>query len=449
MHKQTKFKELSPILTARGASYIKRKIYRASWVIIIIYFENVHFLSKMFAHMKSLHTSVIHGAHSGCKPSTFMSSFTHSPSFPAPTPHPSTFLQVDTQSCNAPDAQTTSICHTSPHLLCTDIWDWNMGFSELLCRGWSHSSGDAPSLWLLEVGDQDGVLSVSECRKDRSWACSYTSFSPPKYHRLFDRPAWMHINMQTMSKPMYIVERRDQLTQWIAFKLFWMISIVGCNQIGWSSIQTKLNLSGLETDTSSRKLITNSSLPDSWESCSRIRWLTLELLWTGSWPCQRMLETSVARGSTIFVSCEQLIRRHLTDATAATLIHAFVLTRDRLLQRCPGRNHEATTEPASDGSQHCSLSTPANTEVRTNIVGDHRHPTLVACARSPHLQDMLSRLEQCCGCWSVIPTRTLHLVVGRLGTSTAFFNRFAPEGALLPLCHNTGDVPLRSPGPTS
>ena len=65
------------------------------------------------------------------------------------------------------------------------------------------------------------------------------------------------------------------------------------------------------------------------------------------------------------------------------------------------------------------------------------HLTLVACARSPHLQDMLSRLEQCCGCWSVIPTWTLHLVVGGLGTSTAFFNRFAPEGALLPLCHNT------------
>jgi len=32
-----------------------------------------------------------------------------------------------------------------------------------------HSSGDAPSLWLLEVGDRDGVLSASECRKDRSW----------------------------------------------------------------------------------------------------------------------------------------------------------------------------------------------------------------------------------------------------------------------------------------
>ena len=110
---------------------------------------------------------------------------------------------------------------------------------------------------------------------------------------------------------------------------------------------------------------------------------------------------------------------------------------DRLLQRCPGRNNEATTEPASDGSQHCSPSTPANTEVRTRIVGDHKHLTLVACARSPHLQDMLSRLEQRCGCWSDIPSGTLHLVVGRLETSTAFLNQFAPEGALLPLCHNT------------
>ena len=50
---------------------------------------------------------------------------------------------------------------------------------------------------------------------------------------------------------------------------------------------------------------------------------------------------------------------------------------------------------------------------------------------------MLSRLEQCCGCWSDIPTGTLHLVVGWLGTSTAFLNQFAPEGALLPLHHNT------------
>ena len=123
---------------------------------------------------------------------------------------------------------------------------------------------------------------------------------------------------------------------------------------------------------------------------------------------------------------------------------------DRLLQRSPGWSHEATTEPASDGSQHCSSSTPANTEVRTHIVGDHRHPTLVACARSPHLQDMLSRQEQCCGCWSVIPMRTLHLVVGRLGTSTAFFNRFAPEGALLPLGHNTATcLKIAVTGPTS
>ena len=42
---------------------------------------------------------------------------------------------------------------------------------------------------ISEVGDRDGVLFASECRKDRSWARSYTSFLPPKCHRLFDRPA--------------------------------------------------------------------------------------------------------------------------------------------------------------------------------------------------------------------------------------------------------------------
>ena len=56
----------------------------------------------MFAHMKSLHTS-LNTAHSGCKPSTFMSSSTHSfqvflflPLHLAPAT--STFLQADTQS---------------------------------------------------------------------------------------------------------------------------------------------------------------------------------------------------------------------------------------------------------------------------------------------------------------------------------------------------------------
>ena len=107
------------------------------------------------------------------------------------------------------------------------------------------------------------------------------------------------------------------------------------------------------------------------------------------------------------------------------------------MQHCPGWNHEATTEPASDGSQHCSPSTPVNTEVWTNIVGDHKHLSLVACARSPHLQDMLSRLELCFGCWFIPSTETLHLVVGGLGTSSSFLDQFAPEGALLPLSHKT------------
>ena len=70
--------------------------------IIIVYFENVCFLPLGLAHMKSLHTS-LNTTHSECKPSTLMSSSTHSfqvflflPSHLAPVT--STFLQADTQS---------------------------------------------------------------------------------------------------------------------------------------------------------------------------------------------------------------------------------------------------------------------------------------------------------------------------------------------------------------
>jgi hypothetical protein len=72
----------------------------------------------MFAHMKSLCIS-LNTVHSGCKPRSFMSSVTHflhvflflpyisslqSPPFYRPTHF------------YVPDAQTTSICHASPHL---------------------------------------------------------------------------------------------------------------------------------------------------------------------------------------------------------------------------------------------------------------------------------------------------------------------------------------------
>ena len=72
--------------------------------------------------MKSLHIS-LSTAHSECKPSTFMSSSTHS--FQVflflllhLTSATSTFLQADTQSSTIllyKDIQTTSICHASPH----------------------------------------------------------------------------------------------------------------------------------------------------------------------------------------------------------------------------------------------------------------------------------------------------------------------------------------------
>ena len=71
-------------------------------LIIIIYFQNVHFSHVMlgFSHMKSLHTS-LNTTHSGCKQSTSISSSTHSFQFflflPLHlVPATSTFLQADT-----------------------------------------------------------------------------------------------------------------------------------------------------------------------------------------------------------------------------------------------------------------------------------------------------------------------------------------------------------------
>ena len=116
-----------------------------------------------------------------------------------------------------------------------------------------------------------------------------------------------------------------------------------------------------------------------------------------------------------------LIRRHLTDEMAATLVHAFVLTR---IDYC-NAVLVGTTKQQLNRLQMV-LNTAARLLLRIpkfgHIIGDHKHSSLVACARSPHLQDMLSRLEQCCGCWSVLSTGTLHLVVGGLGRNTAFLD---------------------------
>ena len=70
--------------------------------------------------MRPLHIS-LNTAHSGCKPSSSISSFTHSLPvlLPLPahlTPATTTFLQADTQCLysHVPHAQTTSIYHASP-----------------------------------------------------------------------------------------------------------------------------------------------------------------------------------------------------------------------------------------------------------------------------------------------------------------------------------------------
>ena len=73
--------------------------------------------------MKPLHIS-LNTAHSGCKPSAFISSFTHSYQVFLPLPEhlaTTTFLQADTQSSHSyiPHAQTTSIYPASPPHQCS------------------------------------------------------------------------------------------------------------------------------------------------------------------------------------------------------------------------------------------------------------------------------------------------------------------------------------------
>ena len=70
--------------------------------------------------MKSLHIS-INIAHSGCKPSNFMSLFTQSLQVFLPYPYTSSlppphfYISSTLSHSCAPDAQTTSNCHASPH----------------------------------------------------------------------------------------------------------------------------------------------------------------------------------------------------------------------------------------------------------------------------------------------------------------------------------------------
>ena len=106
-----------------------------SSIIIIIYFENVYFLHAKLGldvcpREVSTHPWKVNTAHSGCKPSPSMSSYTHSlqvslflPLYLPPAT--STYLQADTQSsthlCSRCPSHLTSICHASPHPLCIDI----------------------------------------------------------------------------------------------------------------------------------------------------------------------------------------------------------------------------------------------------------------------------------------------------------------------------------------
>ena len=59
----------------------------------------------------------------------------------------------------------------------------------------------------------------------------------------------------------------------------------------------------------------------------------------------------------------QLCLIRLTVEMAATLVQAFVLTRIDYCNAVPIGTGQATTEPASDGSQHCSPPALANTDI--------------------------------------------------------------------------------------
>ena len=153
----------------------------------------------------------------------------------------------------------------------------------------------------------------------------------------------------------------------------------------------------------------------------------------------------------------RLIRRHLTEETAATLIHAFVLTS---IEYCNDVLVETTKQQQNrlqmvlNTAARLLLRIPKFEHIPSAIINTlHLLPvpdrltfkiylTFAFRSPSPSSSDHLtfaspSRLEQCCGCWSNLSTGTLHLVVGGFGTSSSFLDQFAPGGALLPLRHNT------------
>ena len=123
-------------------------------------------------------------------------------------------------------------------------------------------------------------------------------------------------------------------------------------------------------------------------------------------------EILVARGSIIFDSYNlRLIRRHLTDEMADTLVQAFVVTR---IDYCNAVLIGTTKQQLNRGFRWFStlqpISTPANTEVQAHNFISSAIINIKHLCQITLPSRMLSRLQQCCGCWSVKSTRTLHLV---------------------------------------
>ena len=248
-----------------------------------------------------------------------------------------------------------------------------------ICRGWSHSSGDALSLWLSEV-----VLG----------SLLYVLFTAkiPQIIRSSGLSAHQYADDVQVCRAAGAVDAMDRLQTVLDDLHQWMQSNRSKlnpdkTQFIWLGNHCQLQkidhqlLSARFPEVVFQDLVTDLGV-------------TLD----------RELTMSTHVGNTInsgfYHLCQlRLIRRHLTDETAATLVHAFVLTR---IDYC--KIVLIGTTKQQQNRFQMVLNTTARLLLRIpmfghiHIVDDHKHPSLIVCARSPHLQDMLSRLEQCCGC---------------------------------------------------
>ena len=304
------------------------------------------------------------------------------------------------------------------------------------CRGWSHSFADALSPWSLVTRDRGGVRLNSEYLRVQSLARSSMCSSLLRFHGSSSHLVWLLISMPMTSKRMFIVERRRQDMQWIGSKRSSTTFIGGCIPTGSSSILIKRNLFGLETGTSSRKSTISLCRPDIQEPAFQKSVVNLGVT----------LDQELTLSSHIGNTCRsgfyqlrqlRLIRRHLTDKTAATLVHAFVMSR---VDYCNAvligiaKQQMSRLQMILNTAARLLLRIP---RFRAHLVGNHEHSALASRAQTRDVQSVLPGLELCRGNWSSIPTRAVCLVGGGLGPPTPVVGHVIVEGAVLSFCNNS------------